>query len=145
MANLPWIRLDTNIFQHPKMLYLAEAGEWRAIVLHLKAMTYSAQHDLNGYIPDISLVMLARCSGTCSDDGESCSGQCLRDAQHDAKVLLNVCVWAAQLGGINLHDWEEYQAASEEAKKRSDKARLAAQARWAKRNGNHSKPPGDRL
>jgi hypothetical protein len=124
VAGLPWIRLDNSIFDHPKMLYLSEAGQWRAIVLHLKAMTYSARHGLNGFIPDVCLRMLAGGSDDAYDD-----------AKCDAETLLDAALWMLAPGGWTCHGWEEFQAVSEEAKQRSAKAHKAAMARWAKRNG----------
>lgn len=127
MAGLPWIRLDTSIFQHPKMLYLIEAGEWRAIVLHLGAMCYTAQHDLGGFIPEVCLRMLV--GGT--DDAYA-------DAKRDAETLLDAALWMLAPGGWTCHGWEEFQAVSEESKKRSERAHKAAVARWAKRGSNGS-------
>lgn len=121
---LPWVRLDTDIFSHPKLLQLQEAGEYRAIVLHLKAMAYTGKHGLDGFIPDICLRML----GGSSTDAEL-------DAQEDAKTLLDACLWTAQPGGYSMHGWEKYQAVSEETAARKKHAQKAAQARWAKRNG----------
>jgi hypothetical protein len=124
MANQLWMRLETSIFDHPKMLYLSEAGEFRAIVLHLKAMTYSARHGLNGFIPEVCLRMLA--GG--SDDAYN-------NAKHDAETLLDAALWMPAPGGWTCNGWEEFQGISEEARERSEHARRAAQARWAKRNG----------
>ena len=32
---LPWIRLDTSTFDHPKILELVESKQHRAVVVHL--------------------------------------------------------------------------------------------------------------
>jgi hypothetical protein len=124
---LPWVRLDTDIFDHPKFLALQEAGEYRAIVLHLKAMVYTGKHELAGFVPELCIPML-------TDAHAMLNG----DAQHDIKVLLDACLWNAQPGGYSMHGWEDRQFVSDEAKARSAKARAAAKARWAKHNGKDS-------
>ena len=122
---LPWVRLDTDIFNHPKFLALREAEEHRAIVLHLQAMAYTGKHELAGFIPEVCIRML-----TAASECESIH------APDDIKTLLHGCLWVPQPGGWSMHGWEDRQPASEEALKRSANARAAAQARWANRNGN---------
>lgn len=127
MAGLQWIRLDTAMFDHPKFLYLIEDGHYRAIVLHIRAMCYSATYDLAGFLPEVALRMLGGCSG----DAQTMLSECL----DDAKTLLDACLWAPAQGGWQINSWQEYQSASDAAEKRSEKAKNAAQVRWAKRNG----------
>ena len=40
---LPWIRLDTAIADHPKMLDLADSKAFQAMATHLLAMTYAGK------------------------------------------------------------------------------------------------------
>jgi hypothetical protein len=119
MAGLQWIRIDTAMFQHPKFLYLEEEGNQASIVLHLKAMCYSAQHDLAGFLPDVAL---------------SCLGGCLGDA----KPLIDGCLWTPAKGGWQIHGWAEFQPAGMDAQQRRERAQKGAAARWAKRNGKET-------
>jgi hypothetical protein len=116
MSGVPWIRVDTAMFEHPKFLYLEEEGQYKAMIVHLKGMTYSGRHGLAGFVPRVALAML---------------GACLDDAQ----TLVDACLWTPQPGGWIMHGWDEYQPVSEEAQKRSEKAHKAAVVRWSKRNG----------
>jgi hypothetical protein len=124
---LPWVRLDTDIFDHPKLLALEEAGHYRAIVLHLKAMVYTGKHELAGFLPEVCIPMLTAANPMLSEN-----------APTEIQTLLDACLWTAQPGGYSMHGWEDRQFVSNEAKARSAKARVAAQARWAKRNGKEA-------
>lgn len=120
MAGLPWIRVDTAMFEHPKFLYLEAEGQHKAMVIHLKAMAYSGRHGLAGFVPQVALGML---------------GACLDDAQ----TLVDACLWTPQPGGWSMHGWEEYQASGPDAQTRRERAQKGAAARWAKareRNGH---------
>lgn len=116
MAGLKWIRLETTMFENPKLLYLKEDKQYKAIVAHLEAMTYIGRHGLAGFIPKAALRVI----------GASTT---------DAKHLVEAGLWAPAPGGWQINGWAEYQLADEEANKRSDKAKKAAAARWANRNG----------
>lgn len=56
---LPWVRLDTNIASHPKILALLQkpAGP-KAFVLYTCALGYSGGHGTDGLIPFAALPML---------------------------------------------------------------------------------------
>jgi hypothetical protein len=121
MAGLKWIRLETTMFENPKLLYLKEDKQYKAIVVHLEGMAYSGRHGLAGYIPKAAL----RIIGATAADGNR---------------LVAAGLWSPAPGGWQVNDWEEYQLADDEAAKRSEKAQKAAAARWAKaaeRNGAH--------
>jgi hypothetical protein len=110
---LPWIRLDTNTFDHPKLLYLAEDKHHRAIVLHLSGMTYTAKHGLDGFIPRAALRVIG--------------GQI-----SDVNRLILVGLWQEIEGGWTVNGWDEYQVSDAEAQARKEKARRAAHERWKK-------------
>lgn len=116
MAGLKWIRLDTTMFENPKLLYLQEDKRFRTIVAHLQGMCYSGRHGLAGFVPKASLRIIGATVA-------------------DANRLVSVALWKPAPGGWEINGWDEYQLASEEAQRRSDKAKKAAAARWAKRNG----------
>ena len=115
---LAWIRLDTTTFDHPKMLYLAEEKKYRAIVLHLSGMTYTGKHGLDGFIPKAAMRALG---GTAAD----------------AKSLVEVGLWHYSEGGWVINGWDEYQVSDAAAQERKEKARKAAQTRWAKKGIDH--------
>lgn len=113
MPGLKWIRLETTMFENPKMLYLKEDKQYRAIVVHLEGMSYSGRHGLAGYIPKAALRIIG---GTTAD----------------ASRLVTAGLWTPSPGGWTINGWDEYQLADEDAAKRSEKAQKAAAARWAK-------------
>lgn len=116
MAGLKWIRLETTMFENPKLLYLQEDKHYRTIVAHLQGMCYSGRHGLAGFVPKASLRIIGA-------------------TVVDANRLVSTGLWRPAPGGWEINGWNEYQLASEEAERRSDKAKKAAAARWAKRNG----------
>lgn len=111
---LPWIRLDTDMFDHPKMLGLFETSDYRAVVVHLAAMAYAGKHGTDGFIPR---EILRRIEGRPTD----------------AKRLVSEGFWTENPGGWDINGWDEYQISDDETKKRRDKARNAAAVRWSKR------------
>lgn len=114
MAGLQWIRMDTDIFDHPKFLGLFETGDYRAVVVHLAGMAYAGKHSTAGFIPR---EVLRRIEGRGSD----------------AKRLVQEGFWTENDGGWDIKGWDEYQISDEAAMKRRDKARKAAAIRWAKK------------
>lgn len=117
MPGLKWIRLETTMFENPKLLYLKEDKQHRAIIVHLEGMCYSGRHGLAGYIPKAALRIIA---GTAAD----------------AARLVTSGLWSPMPGGWQINGWDEYQLADDEAQKRSEKAQKAAAARWAKAGTN---------
>lgn len=116
MAGLKWIRLETSMFENPKLLYLQEDKQYRCIVSYLQGMCYSGRHGLAGFIPKAALRVL----------GATAS---------DAKRLVEEGLWNPAPGGWSINGWDEYQLSNDEALARSEKAKKAAAARWANRNG----------
>jgi len=116
LAGLQWIRLDTTMFDNPKLLYLQEDRQHRAIVAHLQAMCYSGRHNLGGFVPKAALRILGATPA-------------------DAHQLVQHDLWRPAPGGWDINGWDEFQLASQEATNRSEKAKKAAAARWARRNG----------
>lgn len=120
MAGVKWIRLDTNLFENPKLLYLQEDRQHKLIVIHLQGMCYSGRHGLAGYLPKAALRIIG---GTAAD----------------ANKLVVAGLWSPAPGGWNVNDWDEYQLVDDDAQKRSEKAQKAAVARWekARAQGEH--------
>jgi hypothetical protein len=118
MAGLKWIRLETSMFENPKLLYLQEDKQYRTIVSYLQGMCYAGRHGLAGFIPKAALRIIGA-------------------TMADASRLVTEGLWIPAPGGWQINGWEEYQLANEEATRRSEKAKKAAAARWAKRNGKN--------
>ena len=116
MSGLKWIRLETTMFENPKLLYLQEDKQYRAIVAYLQGMCYSGRHGLAGFVPKAALRVIGAMAS-------------------DAQRLVTEGLWSPAPGGWEINGWAEYQLANEEATKRSEKAKRAAAARWARRNG----------
>ena len=119
MAGLKWIRLETTMFENPKLLYLQEDKQHKLIVVHLQGMCYSGRHALAGYIPKAALRLIGA-------------------TPSDAAKLVTAGLWDPAPGGWNINGWAEYQLADDESQKRSEKAQRAAAARWAKAGRNGS-------
>lgn len=101
---LPWIRLDTTTFDHPKMLDLIEDKQHRAIVVHLSGMTYTGKHGLDGFIPRAALRVIGGTAG-------------------DTKKLIEVGLWRESSGGWEVHGWDEYQVSDDESRNRKSRAK----------------------
>ena len=119
MAMMAWIRLQTTMFENPKILNLKYDKQWRAIVAHLEAMTYSGRNGLAGYIPATALRLL-------------------HITEADVQLLVAEGLWKPAPGGWEINGWADFQLADAEAIARSDKAKKAAGARWDRRNGRRN-------
>jgi hypothetical protein len=116
---LPWVRMDTQWPNNPKFLQLVEDKRWRAVAVYWAGLAWSGSQGQAGFLPAYALPMI-------------------HASKKEASDLTDVALWVPAPGGWNINDWAEYQPTTEEQEERSRKARSAAQARWAKRNGNGS-------
>lgn len=112
---LPWVRLDTSMPDHPKILDLIDGHkEGRAAAfVWVCSLAYSGKHGTDGFIPRGAL---SRCNGR----------------PNDAKLLVSAGLWKDEGVGWTIHGWDDYQESTEETRARSEKARHAAFARWHK-------------
>lgn len=117
MAGVQWIRLDTTMFDNLKVLTLMEDKQYRALVTHFQAMTYSGRAAMAGYLPKIAVTRVIRAVTT------------------DVEALVAVGLWSPSPGGWQINGWDEYQVSDEAAVKRSEKAQKAARTRWNKLKG----------
>lgn len=108
---LPWVRLDTQFAQNPKLAHLASQGKWRAAFCYVASIAYAGAQGTDGYIPESCLVFTHATKQT-------------------AKDLVKAGLWHDDIGGWSINGWNEFQICDEAAKARSDKARKAAQQRW---------------
>lgn len=114
MSGLPWVRLDTGFPRNHKVLVLLGMKDGhRACVAYICGLSYCGEHGTDGFIPREALPFL----------------HCRKV---DAEKLTAVGLWHGEDGGWMVNDWTEYQPTNDEQKKRSDKARIAAAARWTK-------------
>lgn len=52
MPGLPWVRLDSNIYVHDKILRLQDQRDgWRAFGVYVQGLSYSGGHETDGFIP----------------------------------------------------------------------------------------------
>lgn len=131
---LPWVRLDTSMPDHPKVIDLCDRGDagMAAAFVWVCSLAYSGKHATDGFIPR---GVLSRLNGR---------------VKH-ADLLVAHRLWDDLLPkGWQIHGWEEYQlltttadllqeagrrggaarAASMTPEERSEAARKAARTRW---------------
>lgn len=107
-----WVRLDTAFPRNHKVLaLLAQRDGNRAVLTYVFGLSYSGEQGTDGFIPREALPLL---------HGRSA----------DAKRLEEVHLWIPEDGGWVINGWNEFQPSTEENQRRSQKARLAAKARW---------------
>lgn len=88
---LPWVRLDSNIFTHDKVLtVLGERDGHRAMLLYVFALAYSGGHATDGFIPRAAIPVL---SGTIKQ----------------ATALIEARLWEYAEGGYRIRNWEQRQ------------------------------------
>jgi hypothetical protein len=109
--SLPWIRLDTTLGDHPKMLALVDGKHHRAALAYIFGLTYCGRHELDGFIPANALPFL-------------------HATKADAKALVDVGLWEGTTGGYQINGWSDFQVSNEESKQRREKAKKAAMKRW---------------
>lgn len=112
---LPWVRLDTSLPDHPKILALLDhhrEGKATAFV-YICGVAYSGKHETAGFIPREAL---RRINGTTAD----------------AERLVEGGLWQLEAGGWQINSWEEFQVATPDAVARRARAKAAAEVRWAK-------------
>lgn len=108
---LPWVRLDTNFAQNPKILYLIEDKKHRAIVAYICGLGYAGAQGTDGFLPAACLPVI-------------------HATKADAKHLVEVGLWVETIGGWEINSWDEHQQSNEETQLRKKRAREAALARW---------------
>lgn len=117
-AGLPWVRIDSDLAQNPKVADLvAEYGARgkAAAFVFVCSIGYAAAHNTDGAIRK---AMLPFVHGTAAD----------------ARILVEAGLWDVAEKGWRISRYAEHQptmaAREAEAKARSQKARDAANARW---------------
>lgn len=108
---LPWVRLDTQFSQNPKVLYLVEDKKFKAAFVYVAGLGYSGAHGTDGFIPGAALPLL-------------------HATKADAKALVDVGLWLHVPGGWEVNSWNEFQPSNDETQARKQRARDAAMQRW---------------
>ena len=122
-----YFKVDVGYLMNPKVLAVAFESP-TAVLLHLAAMAYSAQHLTDGVVP---LAIVQRIAGATAEDAERLFKRGLLIDRHD--------------GDVEVHDYLEHQRSAAEAKAVSDRARTKARARWdadSNAHGNAASMPG---
>ena len=92
--SLPWVRFDTSLPDHPKILELVDGrGGREAGFVYCCSLAYAGKHGTDGFIPKAAL---SRVNG--------------RPA--DAQRLVEVGLWETAVGGWQIHGWLERQQAA---------------------------------
>ena len=123
-----WVRVDDQRWLNPKVLMLSMEAD----CLDVRGMQWSSAQRRDGLVVRNALPLL-------------CGGMPAGRTPHDiAQELVDAGRWLPHPEGWLIHDFLEYQPswadAEAQAQKRSDAARKAAEARWAK-NDAESVPP----
>lgn len=109
-----YFKLDIGYLTNPKIVSISEESPF-AVLLHMGAIAYSAQHLTDGVVP---LAVVRRMVGATKEDVEILERHGvlipLPDGKHEVK------------------DFLEHQRSSSEAKRATEKASKAAEARWNK-------------
>lgn len=126
-----FFKVDVGYFMNPKVAaVLAESPT--AVLLHLQATAYSAQHLTDGVAP---LALIMRVIGATQDDAELLFKRGLLIDRHD--------------GDVEVHDYLEHQRSAAEAKKLSEAGKKGAAGRWGgqpdSKTGSDAKGNADRM
>jgi len=117
MAGLPWVRLDSNIASHDKILaLLAQRDGAKAFVLYVCALGYAGGHGTDGHIPKYALPVL-------------------HGNDRLARMLIDAKLWEYDQGGeYRIRNWDARQelAAITEGKRQAQAVggRKAMCQRW---------------
>jgi len=104
---MPWVRLDTGLPDHPKILALIEAKKHRAALVYVFGLAYSGRHESDGYVPRAALPFL-------------------HATTQDAQALVELRLWHHTEGGYQINDWDEYQPTSEASRMRQESLKRAS-------------------
>ena len=110
---LPWVRLDTQFAQNPKILSLIADKKHRAAFAWVCSLGYSGSQGTDGFLPSGCLPFV-------------------HATKADAADLVEVQLWHETIGGWVINDWSDYQQSTEETAQRKKRAQDAAAKRWAK-------------
>lgn len=111
---MTWFKVDDSFYDHPKVeqLSLAARGLW------VTAGSYAARHLTDGFVPDNILKRVGKGVPAAS------------------RELHQQGLWRVVPGGIQFHDWEQFQPSRENVEQERSRTKQRQQAwRDRKRNG----------
>jgi len=93
--SLPWVRLDSNIFTHDKVLNLLQSGAAgrSALVVYVFGLSYSGGHSTDGLIEFAVLPVI-------------------HGRKKDAELLVDVALWKPHPLGWEVPNWLDRQQSS---------------------------------
>ena len=128
-AGLPWVRLDSNVGTHDKILALKadpSAKKWQAISSYFVALAWSGGHGTDGRIPAYAL--------------ESVMG-----TAQTARLLVKHGLWVERTAAWEIKNWAERQELSAITAGKNEARRVAGEKAnckrwhgplcWSDRNG----------
>ena len=77
---MPWVRLDTGLPDHPKILALIQGKKQRAALVYVFSLAYSGRHETDGFVPKMALPFLhattadANADAAAADDADDAAG-----------------------------------------------------------------------
>lgn len=118
---LPWVRLDTQFANNPKVVELVAKKQYQAAFAYVCGLAYSGAHGTDGYVPEHCLFLV-------------------HATKREAVALVNAGLWNAAPGGWDINGWDEFQVSDDAAKKRRERAQKGgiAKAQKAAANGLRS-------
>jgi hypothetical protein len=111
---LPWVRIDTDIPSHDKILALLNdrsPRRWQAFAAYICAICWSADHDTDGRIPTTALPFIHATTGT-------------------AQLLVKYDLWHQEPPGWRIHNFALRQQTSRVTEGKRREAQRAACIRW---------------
>jgi hypothetical protein len=118
---LPWVRLDTQFGNNPKVVELVAKKQFQAAFAYVCSLAYAGAHGTDGYIPEHCLYLV-------------------HATKRDADALVKAGLWMLSPGGWDINGWDEFQVSDEAAKRRRERAQKGgiAKAQKAQANGLRS-------
>jgi len=93
---LPWVRLDSNIASHDKIVYLLSdpsPKRWQAAAMYMFALGWSGGQGTDGFVPSAALPMVHG-SALC------------------ARLLVKYHLWDEAMTGFQIHNFDQRQELS---------------------------------
>lgn len=116
---LPWVRLDSNVAQHDKMLalkYDPSAKRWQAVASYFFALAWSGGQGTDGFIPHHAL-------------------EAVHGTPATARLLVKHKLWEEGISGYKIRNYESRQELNIVAE--AKRAAQAAGGRKARCRQNH--------
>lgn len=110
---LPWVRLDTQFANNPKVVELVAKKQFQAAFSYVCGLAYSGAHGTDGYIPEHCLFLV-------------------HATKREAAALVNAGLWNTAPGGWDINGWDEFQVSDDAAKKRRERAQKGGIAKAQK-------------